>query len=92
MAEAKVLEYSSEKNKKGKEKEKNRGKQWSEAATMSLIDMWGQETVQVAFDSSKSSKQSSAIYKSLLVSRLVQVSSTWLLAFSTKTTPLGLFI
>jgi len=49
-------------------KSKTRGKTWSDEATKKLIEIWGEETIQLALDNSKTSKQSSQIYKSLLVS------------------------
>lgn len=69
---------SSEEKKKSRE-EKARGKHWSEEATATLIDLWGKETVQLPFENSKSSKQSSQVFKSLLVSLLGQISSTRIL-------------
>ena len=56
---------SSEEKKKSWE-EKARGKHWNEEATATLIDLWGKETVQLPFENSKSSKQSSQFFKSLL--------------------------
>jgi hypothetical protein len=47
---------------------KNRGKLWSDDATKTLIKVWGEEAIQVTLDNCKSSKQSSEVYKSLLVS------------------------
>ena len=40
---------------------------WSDSATRDLIDLWGEESIQQSLDSSKSSKQTRAIYQSLLV-------------------------
>lgn len=45
-----------------------RGKKWSEYATQCLIQIWGDETMQIALDSCKCSKESSQVYKSFLVS------------------------
>jgi hypothetical protein len=47
---------------------KTRGKTWSDEATKKLIELWGEETIQIALDNAKTSKQSSQIYKTLLAS------------------------
>lgn len=48
-----------------------RGKTWSESVTRTLIQIWGDETIQIALSSCKSSKESSQVYKSLLVSSAI---------------------
>ena len=47
---------------------RNREKVWSNEATKALLDLWCDETIQVAFDQSKGSKETSKVYQRLLVS------------------------
>ena len=45
---------------------KSRGKVWNDEETRALITLWCDETIQVALDNSKSSKDTSKVYKTLL--------------------------
>ena len=47
---------------------KNRGKLWSNYATDILIDLWSEETIQCALESSKTSKEMREVYSALQVS------------------------
>ena len=49
---------------------KNRGKicLWSNDATEMLIDLWSEETIQFALESSKTSKETREVYSTLQVS------------------------
>ena len=49
---------------------KNRGKIcfWSNDATEMLIDLWSEETIQFALESSKTSKETREVYSTLQVS------------------------
>ena len=47
---------------------KSRGKVWNDEETRALITLWCDETIQVALDNSKSSKDTRKVYKTLLVS------------------------
>ena len=42
---------------------KSRGKLWNDEATNMLIQLWGEETIQLALDNCKTSKQSGEVYK-----------------------------
>jgi hypothetical protein len=41
---------------------------WSEEATLQLIEIWGDETMQFSLDAAKTSKESAQVYKTVLVS------------------------
>lgn len=41
---------------------------WSEEATIQLIEIWGDETIQFSLDAAKTSKESAQVYKTVLVS------------------------
>ena len=47
---------------------KSRGKVWTDKETKALIDLWGEEAIQIAVDNAKTSRASSQVYKTLLVS------------------------
>jgi hypothetical protein len=47
---------------------RNRGKVWSNEATKTRLNLWCDEAIQVAFDQSKGSKETSKVYQRLLVS------------------------
>jgi hypothetical protein len=47
---------------------RNRGKVWSNEATKTLLNLWCDEAIQVAFDQCKGSKETSKVYQRLLVS------------------------
>lgn len=47
---------------------KSRGKIWTDEETKVLIDLWGEEAIQVALDNAKTTRASSQVYKTLLVS------------------------
>jgi hypothetical protein len=47
---------------------RSRGKIWTDEETKVLIDLWGEEDIQVALDNAKTSRASSQVYKTLLVS------------------------
>jgi translation initiation factor IF-1 len=47
---------------------RSRGKIWIDEETKVLIDLWGEEDIQVALDNAKTSRASSQVYKTLLVS------------------------
>ena len=47
---------------------KNRGKLWSNDATDILIDLWSEETIQCALESSKTSEETREVYSALQVS------------------------
>jgi hypothetical protein len=47
---------------------RNRGEVWSNEATKTLLNLWCDEAIQVAFDQSKGSKETSKVYQRLLVS------------------------
>ena len=49
----------------------SRGKRWSEIATETLIELWGEESIQIALDNAKTTKHSSAVYNSIWVSELL---------------------
>lgn len=49
---------------------KNRGVVWQDDATNFLIDVWGEEVIQLQLENSKTSKQTSKIYEAILVSHL----------------------
>ena len=48
---------------------KSIGKVWNDEETRALIILWCDETIQVALDNSISSKDTSKVYKTLLVSQ-----------------------
>ena len=47
---------------------RNRGKMWGNDATGLLIDLWSEETIQFALESSKTSKETREVYHTLQVS------------------------
>ena len=47
---------------------KNRGVVWQDDATNFLIDVWGEEVIQLQLENCKTSKQTSKVYEALLVS------------------------
>ena len=49
---------------------KNRGVVWQDDATNFLIDVWGEEVIQLQLENCKTSKQTSKIYEAILVSQL----------------------
>ena len=61
---------------------KNRGNIcfWSNDATEMLIDLWSEETIQFALESSKTSKETREVYSTLQVSNTVLLDSARQLA------------
>ena len=49
---------------------KTRGKVWSENETKHLLTCWSEETVQIALDNSKCTKDTNRVYRNLLVRSL----------------------
>ena len=49
---------------------KNRGVVWQDDATNFLIDVWGEEVIQLQLENCKTPKQTSKIYEAILVSQL----------------------
>ena len=49
---------------------KNRDVVWQDDATNFLIDVWGEEVIQLQLENCKTSKQTSKIYEAILVSQL----------------------
>ncbi len=47
---------------------KRRGKVWTDKETKALIDLWGEEAIQIALDNAKTSRALRQVYKTLLVS------------------------
>ena len=52
---------------------RSRGKTWTEEETKVLIDLWGEESIHIALDNAKTSRASSQVYKTLLVSWTVSI-------------------
>ena len=50
-----------------RDKMASRGRMWSEMATVSLIELWSEETIQYSLSNCKTSRESSEVYKSLQV-------------------------
>lgn len=68
---AKNIEKQSEKTSINNTKiRKNRGVVWQDNATNFLIDVWGEEVIQLQLENCKTSKQTSKIYETILVSHL----------------------
>ena len=49
---------------------KTRGKVWTDKETALLLTCWSEETIQIALNQSKCSKDTSRVYQTLLVSCL----------------------
>ena len=47
---------------------KSRGKMWSNEATIALIELWSEETIQFSLENCKTSRETGEVYKTLLVS------------------------
>ena len=52
----------------------SRGKKWSDNATKTLIELWGEENIQISLSSAKTTKHSSAVYNSIWVSEVMFIS------------------
>ena len=70
-----VSKLAEKKEKQGEKKyidntkiRKNRGV-WQDDATNFLIDVWGEEVIQLQLENCKTSKQTSKVYEAILVSR-----------------------
>ena len=50
----------------------NRGVSWSNEATGALIDFWEEEHIQLSLNNCKTSKETSEVYKTLLVSTVMK--------------------
>ena len=55
-------------HKMASENKRGRGINWSTEATEILLDLWGEETVQLNLERSKTSTQMRQVYQTLLVS------------------------
>ena len=47
------------------------GKRWSEIAMETLIELWGEVSIQIALDNAKTTKHSRAVNNSIWVSELL---------------------
>ena len=56
----------------------SRGKKWSDNATKTLIELWGEENIQIALSNAKTTKHSSAVYNSIWVSEVIFISYSML--------------
>ena len=73
------------KDNKGNSQRKNRGVHWPNEVTEVLIDPWAEETIQIALENAKSSKEIRAVYHNLKVRfklKLVQLMNTDVLSFA----------
>ena len=50
-----------------------KGKVWSEKETKLLLTLWSEETIQIALENSKCTKDTNRVYQNLLVSCFISV-------------------
>ena len=55
-----------------KEKRSNRGIVWPDTATIELLDIWQEEEIRLAFENTKSSKDTRATYQVVKVSKKIK--------------------
>lgn len=50
---------------------KNRGIIWPDEATVVLIELWGEEAIQLALDAAKCAKETREVYRRITVCKLL---------------------
>ena len=58
---------------------KNRGIIWPDEATFVLIELWGEETIQLALDAAKCAKETREVYRRITVLKLLEIWSIYYL-------------